>query len=60
VPERVIHRVIGEMPYKLVLRGSDVVAIDPKGIAYPLFEDKPTGKLINKTRFVPQVRDVIW
>ena len=60
VPECVIHRVIGEMPYKLVLRGSDVVAIDPKGTAYPLYEDKPSGKLIKKTRFIPRIVDLVW
>ena len=31
VPQREVHRVLGEIPYKLVLRGSDVISIDPKG-----------------------------
>ena len=59
VPERTMHRVIGEIPYKLVLRGSNVVQIDPGGVAYPLYEDQPSGQLVKKTRFVPQ-RQVIW
>jgi len=59
LPERTLYRVIGEMPYKLVLRGSNVVSIDPKGIAYPLYEDQPTGKLVRRERFVPQKR-VLW
>jgi len=60
VPERTIHRVIGEIPYKLVLRGSNVVSIDPKGVAYPLYENQPVGKLIKKTRFIPNVHEIIW
>ena len=60
VPERVVHRVLGEIPYKLVIRGSDVVSIDPKGVAYPLYENTPTGKLVKKTRFVPETKQVIW
>ncbi|MBI4553183.1 MAG: glycoside hydrolase family 127 protein [Candidatus Latescibacteria bacterium] len=60
LPERVVHRVIGEIPYKLVLRGSNVVSIDPKGIALPLYEHQPTGKLMRTTRFMPQVRQVVW
>ena len=60
VPERVVHRVIGEIPYKLVLRGSNVVSIDPKGIAFPLYSDGPTGKQIRRTRFIPQVERMIW
>jgi len=60
VPERTIHRVIGEIPYKLTLRGFDVVAIDPKGIALPLYENRSTGKLLQKTRFVPELSGIIW
>ena len=60
VPERVVHRVIGEIPYKLVLRGSNVVSIDPKGIALPLYAHGPTGKQIRKTLFIPQVERMIW
>ena len=60
VPQRVMARVIGELPYKLTLRGSNVVDIEPKGIGYPLYENQPTGKLVKKTRFVPSQRHVIW
>jgi DUF1680 family protein len=60
VPERVIHRVIGEMPYKLVLRGSNVVSIDPKGSALPLFESVAGEGVVRKTRFLPVIRDIIW
>jgi len=60
VPERIVHRVIGEIPYKLVLRGSNVVSIEPRGVALPLFLDMPTGKQLRRTRFIPQVKRIIW
>jgi len=60
VQKRVVHRVIGEIPYKLALRGSNVVSIEPKGDALPLYEDGQTGKQIRKTRFIPQVKRIIW
>ena len=60
VPERVVHRVIGEIPYKLTMRGSDVISIDPKGTALPLYENKPTGKTIKKTRFISELKNIIW
>ena len=60
VPERTIHRVIGEIPYKLAMKGSNVVSIDPPGTAYPLYQDQPTGRPKRKTRFVPSTRDIIW
>ena len=60
VPEQIVHRVIGEIPYKLTLRGSNVVSIDPKGVALPLYEKQPTGKDVRKTRFIPQVKQLIW
>jgi hypothetical protein len=60
VPERTIHRVIGEIPYKLRMKGSNVVSIEPRGTAYPLYEGQPSGKTERKTRFVPSTRDIIW
>ena len=60
MPTSTIHRVIGSIPYKLTIRGSNVVDIDPKGIACPLFENQSTGKLIRKTRFIPKTTSIIW
>ena len=60
VPEQDVHRVIGEIPYKLTMRGSDVVAIDPKGVALPLYENRSSGKPVQKTRFIPEIRNIIW
>ena len=59
IPERTLHRVLGRRPYKLTLRGSNVVAIDPPGIAYPLYQRQPTGKLVEKSCFIPS-KKVIW
>ena len=59
MPERTLHRVIGRRPYKLTLRGSNVVAIDPPGVIYPLYQDAPKGDLVERERFVPS-RKVIW
>lgn len=60
VPTRVVHRVLGEIPYKLTLKGSNVINIDPKGVAYPLYQNQPTGKLIKKTRFIPRGPELTW
>jgi hypothetical protein len=59
VPERTLHRVLGRRPYKLTIKGSNVVAIDPPGVACPLYQRQPTGKLVEKACFVPS-KKVIW
>jgi hypothetical protein len=60
LPQRVVHRVIGEIPYRLALRGANVISIAPKGAAYPLYERQPEGKLVRKTRFVPRIGELTW
>ena len=60
VPERVVHRVIGEIPYKLTVRASTVMSIDPKGVALPLFCTPPTAKPIHITRFISNVGRIVW
>lgn len=60
IGDQVLFRVIGEIPYKLVLRGANVVSIDPQGMAYPLFQDQPTGQLVSKSRFIPNIREIVW
>jgi hypothetical protein len=59
VPERTLHRVLGRRPYKLTFKGSNVVAIDPPGLACPLYQHQPTGKLVERDYFIPSKR-VIW
>ena len=60
VPERTLHRVVGEIPYKLGLRGANVVSIDPGGEGYPLYERQPTGEPVRKTRFVSEHTQIVW
>jgi DUF1680 family protein len=60
VPERTVHRVLGEVPYALVLRGSSVVSISPPGVAYPLYADQPKGRLVTKTRCVASAPAILW
>ncbi len=59
VPERTLYRVLGRRPCKLTLRGSNVVAIDPPGLACPLYQHQPTGKLVERDCFIPS-KKVIW
>ena len=60
VPEHTEHRVIGESAYKLTLRGSNVVSIDPEGSIYPLYARQPTGARVAKERFVPDIQGLVW
>ena len=48
------------MPYRLTMRGNTVIAISPKGEAYPLYQNPPTGRLVEKGRFVPQIQNLQW
>ena len=59
VPERQIFRVLAGEPYKFTMRGSDVVAVDPPGVGYPLFVNQPNGELVKKIRFIPQSKGLI-
>ncbi|MBN1918823.1 MAG: glycoside hydrolase family 127 protein [Verrucomicrobia bacterium] len=56
IEERSLFRVIGDVPYKLALKGNTVVDINPEGTLYPLYQRDHyrTGKAPMKrvTRFV--------
>ncbi len=58
--EEVVTRVIGDLPFRLTLRGSNVVDIDPQGTGIPLYTHLPTGERVAKERFIPQWRQIIW
>lgn len=58
--EQVVTRVIGDLPFTLRLRGSNVIGIDPKGIGIPLYTNIPEGKLAEKVRFIPELQKIIW
>lgn len=60
VPERTLDRLIAGQTYRLRLRGSNVVDIEPKGVAFPLYRNQPTGQEKAATRFVPEIRNIIW
>jgi hypothetical protein len=53
VLERTLHRVIGEIPYRLTMRGANVVAIEPRGTTYPLFDRPASGEVGEREVFVP-------
>ena len=58
--ERVLNRDIAGKTYRIKLRGSNVVRIDPQGLAFPIYDRQPTGQLVKKTRFVPAIRNLVW
>ena len=60
VPEKTVHKVIGEIPYRLTIKGSNVVSIDPPGIGYPLYAEPSTKEVERKTVFIPARRNLIW
>jgi hypothetical protein len=60
MPEQTVTRVLGDLPFRLRLRGANVVGIDPAGTAVPLFSRQPTGKLAEKERFIPARSGIIW
>ena len=60
IENKTVFKVIGEMPYKLNIRGSNVTDIEPKGLAIPLFENQPTGGVIEKAMFVPEKDISVW
>jgi hypothetical protein len=58
--EEVDTRVIGDLPFRLTMRGSNVVGIDPKGTSIPLYTHLPKGDMVGKERFIPERRKIIW
>ena len=57
--EETVTHIIGERPYRLTVKGSNVVRIDPPGIVQPFYTKHPEGKLMEKDRFVTDKR-IIW
>jgi hypothetical protein len=58
--EQTLTRLIGDLPFILKLRGNNIIDIDPKGIALPLYTRQPRGVLVEKNRFIPATRNIIW
>jgi hypothetical protein len=57
--EHTHHRVLGDLPYALTLRGANVVNIEPRGMALPLYEHQPAGAPVERQRFIPR-RAPVW
>jgi hypothetical protein len=60
VREQIVTRVLGDLPYTLKLRGSNVVDIDPKGIGIPLYTNLPKGVLVEGNWFIPAALGLLW
>lgn len=60
LPQTTIHRLIGDLPFSLTLRGFNVVAIDPPGAAMPLYTRQPGGAMVRVNRFIPDPSRIIW
>ena len=58
--EQIIHRVIGERPYKLTVKGSEVTSMHPRGQVYPLFNKDRKLELTSKPMFVSNKQEIIW
>jgi hypothetical protein len=57
--EETVTRIIGERPYRLTVKGSNVIKVDPPGVVQPFYTKHPEGKLTEKERFVSD-KKVIW
>lgn len=55
--ERTVETVIGKVPYTLIIKGNDVVSIDPPGQWYPFYQR--TKYRENQVRWVNQERFVL-
>jgi hypothetical protein len=55
--EKTVETTIGNVPYTLIIKGNDVVSIDPPGKWYPLYQRakyrENQARWINRERFVP-------
>lgn len=60
ISERVLERQMAGDIYRLSMRGSNVVDIEPRAEHYPLYATQPTGKLTERTRFIPELTKVVW
>jgi hypothetical protein len=57
IVERVVEATIGNVPYTLIIKGNDVVSIDPPGKWYPFYQRaeyrEKQVRWVNQERFVP-------
>ncbi len=59
IHERTVDTIIGNAPYTLIVKGNDVVSIDPPGRWHPFYERshyrENTTRWVTRDRFVPAV-----
>lgn len=59
ISERTVDTVIGNVPYTLVIKGNDVVSINPSGVWYPFYQRtrfrENQVRWANRERFVPEI-----
>ena len=57
--ERTVETTIGEVPYSLIIKGNDVVSIDPPGKWYPFYQRakyrENQVRWVTRERFVPAI-----
>jgi hypothetical protein len=57
ISERVVSRTIGDVAYTLIIKGNDVVSIEPSGRWYPFYQRARfrhgQARWVNRERFVP-------
>jgi hypothetical protein len=57
IAERSVDTIIGEVPYALVIKGNEVVSIDPPGTWYPFYQRahyrEGQTRWVTRDRFVP-------
>lgn len=56
ISERTVHTTIGQVPYTLIIKGNDVISIDPSGEYYPYYQRdhyrNNQARLVTRDRFV--------
>ena len=57
--ERTVNTTIGNIPYTLIIKGNDVVSINPPGKWYPFYQREKYREnhvyWVNRERFVPAI-----
>lgn len=57
--ERTVNTTIGNVPYTLIIKGNDVVSINPSGTWYPFYQRthyrENQVRWVNRERFVPAI-----
>jgi hypothetical protein len=59
ISERTVEEIIGDVPYTLIIKGNDVVSIDPPGRFHPFYQRahyrEGEARWVTHNRFVPAI-----